>query len=74
MLDAPGTRGEVWYHGQHRDRERTAVAERPYLARIVRGETLRVRHATFIEAARGMGASTPNLLRRHVLPNVLGPV
>ncbi len=44
------------------------------IARIVRGETLRVRHAAFIEAARGMGASTPELLRRHVLPNVLGPV
>ncbi len=44
------------------------------IARIVRGETLRVRHAAFIEAARGMGASTPQLLRRHVLPNVMGPV
>ena len=44
------------------------------IARIVRGETLRVRHAAFIEAARAMGASTTQLLWRHVLPNVAGPV
>lgn len=44
------------------------------IARIVRGQTLRLRHAPFIEAARSMGLSTPHILRRHVIPNVIGPV
>ena len=44
------------------------------IARIVRGQTLRLRSAPFIEAARGMGAPTAHLLRHHVLPNVIGPV
>ena len=43
------------------------------LARIVRGQTLRVRHEGFVEAARAMGATTAGILRRHVLPNVAGP-
>lgn len=44
------------------------------IARIVRGQTLRLRHAPFIEAARSMGLSTTHILRRHVIPNVIGPV
>lgn len=44
------------------------------LARIVRGQALRLRHAPFIEAARSLGASTPHILLHHVIPNVLGPV
>ena len=44
------------------------------IARIVRGQTLRVRQAAYIEAARSMGAPTWHLLRHHVLPNVSGPV
>jgi oligopeptide transport system permease protein len=43
------------------------------LARIVRGQTLRVRQQAFVDAARAMGATTPIILRRHVLPNVAGP-
>lgn len=43
------------------------------LARIVRGQTLRVRHEGFVEAARTMGAGTPHIVRRHVIPNVAGP-
>jgi len=44
------------------------------IARIVRGQTLRVRHAAFVEAATAMGASTWHVLFKHVLPNVMGPV
>ena len=44
------------------------------IARIVRGQTLRLRAAPFIEAARSMGAPTTHILLRHVLPNVIGPV
>jgi len=43
------------------------------LARIVRGQTLRLREETFIAAARALGATTPVILRRHVIPNVAGP-
>jgi len=43
------------------------------IARIVRGQTLRVRHAGFIAAARGMGAGTRWIVLRHLLPNVSGP-
>jgi len=44
------------------------------IARIVRGQTLGLRRAPFIEAARSMGLSTYHILRRHVIPNVTGPV
>jgi oligopeptide transport system permease protein len=43
------------------------------LARIVRGQTLSIRHETFVLAARGLGAGTPYILWRHLAPNVLGP-
>lgn len=42
--------------------------------RIVRGEVLSVREQTYIEAARAIGCSGLQILRRHVLPNVLPPV
>ena len=43
-------------------------------ARIVRGQTLALRRREFIEAARAMGVPTGQILWRHVLPNVAGPV
>jgi len=43
-------------------------------ARLVRGQTLLVRQQEFITAARCSGSSTPRILARHVLPNVLAPV
>ncbi len=44
------------------------------IARIVRGQTLSLRSAPFIDAARGLGARTPHILWRHVLPNISGSV
>jgi oligopeptide transport system permease protein len=44
------------------------------IARIVRGQTLRIKHAPFVEAAKSLGAPTKHILLHHVLPNVLGPV
>lgn len=38
-------------------------------ARLVRAETLKLRHQPHVQAARVMGASTPGILARHVLPN-----
>ena len=44
------------------------------MARIVRGQTLSIREKEFIEAARAAGLSTFAIIRRHVIPNVVGPV
>lgn len=43
-------------------------------ARTVRGSTLVERHKEYVQAARLAGVPPGRLLRRHVLPNVLGPV
>ena len=44
------------------------------MARLVRGQVLQARENQYVEAARSIGVSTPRILLRHVLPNVLGPV
>lgn len=44
------------------------------IARIVRGQTLSLKHKEFIEAAQVSGVSTFNIIRRHIIPNVLGVV
>jgi ABC-type dipeptide/oligopeptide/nickel transport system permease subunit len=46
------------------------VAEFPLFARMVRGETLRLHGAAFVEAAVATGASGWRVLLRHVLPNM----
>lgn len=45
----------------------------PY-ARTVRGSTLVERQKEYVQAARVIGVSPVRIMRRHVLPNVLGPV
>ena len=50
------------------------IAFAPYLARIVRGETLKVCSLPYIEAIRSQGASNLRIITRHVLPNVMPPV
>ena len=50
------------------------VAFSPYLARIVRGEALKVAALPYIEAARSQGASSWRIIRLHVLPNIMAPV
>jgi peptide/nickel transport system permease protein len=44
----------------------------PY-ARITRGETLATRNLEYVQAARTIGATTPRIMRHHVMPNVIGP-
>lgn len=46
----------------------------PRFARLVRGLVLAVREETYIEASHSIGTSTPRILRRHVLPNILSPL
>jgi len=43
-------------------------------ARTVRGSTLVERNKEYVQAARVIGVSGFRIMRRHVLPNVLGPV
>jgi len=40
-------------------------------ARLVRGQVLRVRELEYVQAARALGAATPRILARHILPAVL---
>jgi ABC-type dipeptide/oligopeptide/nickel transport system permease subunit len=51
-----------------------AIVLLPYVARIVYVDTIRVRGSTFIEAARISGMSTPGIILREVVPNVLSPI
>ncbi|MBL4874918.1 MAG: ABC transporter permease subunit [Cohaesibacteraceae bacterium] len=44
------------------------------MARIVRGQTLSIRRQEYVQAAEAMGVQTGGILRRHVIPNTLGPV
>ena len=44
------------------------------MSRIVRGQTLTLKNKEFVEAARATGVSTPTIIRRHIVPNLLGIV
>ena len=44
------------------------------MARIVRGQVLHVKQQGFVEAAISLGLSRFQIITKHVLPNVLGPV
>ena len=46
----------------------------PYMARIIRGQTLSIREKEFVEAARSLGASDARILFRHILPNLVAPI
>jgi oligopeptide transport system permease protein len=44
------------------------------MARIVRGQTLSIKRQEYVQAAEALGVSTGGIIRRHVIPNTLGPV
>ena len=44
------------------------------MSRIVRGQTLSLKQKEFIEAARANGLDRGAIVRRHIVPNLLGPV
>ena len=46
----------------------------PYMARIIRGQTLSLREKEFVEAARSVGASDTRIMLRHILPNLVAPI
>jgi oligopeptide transport system permease protein len=44
------------------------------MARIVRGQTLSLKHREFVEAAQAQGVGPFAIIRRHIVPNLLGVV
>ena len=44
------------------------------MARIVRGQTMSLKQKEFIEAARAAGLTSRDIIARHIVPNLLGPV
>ena len=46
----------------------------PYYVRLVRGETLAIKHLPYVTAARAAGVTNGRIVLRHVLRNVLEPV
>ena len=45
----------------------------PSYARLIRGDILQLREEDYIEASRGLGASSARVIVRHVLPNAIYP-
>jgi peptide/nickel transport system permease protein len=45
----------------------------PSYARLIRGDILQVREEDYIEASRGLGASSGRVILRHILPNAIYP-
>jgi peptide/nickel transport system permease protein len=50
------------------------IPEVPRVVRLVRSVVLSIREEPYVEAAVALGARTPALLARHVLPNTLAPL
>ncbi len=44
------------------------------MARLVRGVVMYLKHADFVEAARALGAKESYIIRKYILPNMLGPI
>jgi ABC-type dipeptide/oligopeptide/nickel transport system permease subunit len=51
-----------------------AVAFMPAFVRLVRGQVLAIREEPYIEAATVSGVRDRDIVRRHVVPNIAGPV
>ena len=51
-----------------------AITDWVSMARLVRGEVLRLKNREFVEAAKALGVPTRRILIRHILPNSLAPI
>ena len=51
-----------------------AVISWPKYARVARGQTLALKNCDFVAAARLAGDNSAQMIRRHILPNILGPI
>jgi len=50
------------------------ISGSPAFARTVRGCTLSARENVYVEAARAVGASSPRIIIKHILPNIVSPL
>jgi len=46
----------------------------PYIGRIIRGQAISLREREFVDAARSLGARTPYIMFRELLPNLVAPI
>ena len=46
----------------------------PGMARLIRGQALSLRNREYVEAARALGVPNPQIILRHILPNLLSPI
>lgn len=46
----------------------------PSIARVFRSSILSVKENEYVDAARAMGATTPRILFRHIMPNAVAPI
>jgi ABC-type dipeptide/oligopeptide/nickel transport system permease subunit len=46
----------------------------PYIGRIIRGQTLSLREREFVDAARSLGARSPYIIFKEMLPNLMAPI
>ncbi|MFB7107925.1 ABC transporter permease [Streptomyces sp. NPDC056190] len=44
------------------------------IARVMRGAVITTKQSDYVHAAKALGASTPRILFRHILPNTMAPV
>lgn len=51
-----------------------AVISWPKYARVARSQTLALKNSDFVAAARLSGVSSMQMILRHILPNILGPI
>ncbi|MEM3943275.1 MAG: ABC transporter permease [Thermofilaceae archaeon] len=50
------------------------IAEIPTFARLTRALVLVEKELTYVEAAKALGASSPEIILRHILPSIAGPL
>lgn len=51
-----------------------SIAIAPRASRVARGSALSVKHEQYVEAATAIGATTPRILWRYILPNIFAPI
>lgn len=51
-----------------------ALISWPEYARLIRGQVLSIGQMPYVEAARSIGSGSVGIMRRHLVPNALGPI
>jgi ABC-type dipeptide/oligopeptide/nickel transport system permease subunit len=50
------------------------ITDSPLFVRVARGEVLRLRETSYVQAARSIGTRDGQIILSHILPNMLGPL